>query len=180
MSKNYDHFIDVGAGDGYFVIGALKSNLFKTASSFEIEEVGKKIIYENARLNNVEDYLEIKGKVAKSDLQKIVKEKGGCAILIDIEGSEFDLLNEEILHELKTSSIIVELHDNIFNDLKEKRDQFEKRANQLFDVSIVSRITPEINSFEILDSWSDDERMIAFSEGRPAQMEWIVLTPKST
>ena len=41
LSKNYEHFIDIGAGDGYFVVGALKSNLFKTASSFEIEKLGK-------------------------------------------------------------------------------------------------------------------------------------------
>ena len=52
-------------------------------------------------------------------------------------------------------------------------------AEKYFEILFLERTSPNINKFKELSTWNDDDRMLAFSEGRPVRMEWIVLTPKT-
>ena len=52
-------------------------------------------------------------------------------------------------------------------------------AEKYFEISFLERTSPNINKFNELSEWNDDDRMLAFSEGRPVRMEWVVLIPKT-
>ena len=52
------------------------------------------------------------------------------------------------------------------------------RASLEFDARFIERKTYNPNEFEELLEFSDDERLLAFSEGRVKLIQWLVLTPK--
>ena len=96
-SKNYDTFIDIGAADGYYAIGAVFSNLFSKSICFEISEKGWIIIEENSILNGVYDRIKIFGIANTNSIKNVLKSDTEALILIDIEGDEFDLLSDDFL-----------------------------------------------------------------------------------
>jgi 16S rRNA G966 N2-methylase RsmD len=177
-SNNYDTFINIGAGDGYFAVGVVYSNLFDKSICFEISENGRKVIEENSFLNKVEKRVKIFNTANTESLNNILKVDNKALILIDIEGDEFDLLTEEFLLVCKNCTIIIELHDGFIKNLKNSRDDVLKKANKYFEVSYLERLNSDIYSFEELDYLNDNYRQLLFSEGRPLKMEWICFTPK--
>jgi tRNA G37 N-methylase Trm5 len=46
--------INLGAGDGFYSIGGVKSGLFEESIAFEMRSESQSLIIENARLNGVE------------------------------------------------------------------------------------------------------------------------------
>ena len=51
-------------------------------------------------------------------------------------------------------------------------------VDKWFDARFIERKTYNPNEFEELLEFSDDERLLAFSEGRVKPIQWLVLTPK--
>ena len=77
------------------------------------------------------------------------------------------------------STVIIELHDSFLKNFSEKRKRMISLAEKYFEISFLERTSPNINKFNELSEWNDDDRMLAFSEGRPVRMEWVVLIPKT-
>lgn len=180
LSKNYDHFIDIGAADGYYAIGLVHSKLYKTATCFEISEKGRSVISENAILNNQSENIKIYGEANKDTLEKEIDAAKSCLILCDIEGAEFDLFSKEVLKVLRNCALIIELHDEVIGGEKDRRQRLMNNAQEFFEINFIERDNPTPNDFEELKGWKDDLRQLAFSEGRPCRMDWILLTPRKT
>ena len=180
LSTRYRHFIDIGAADGYFVVGALKNDLFATATAFEIASKGQRIIAGNADLNGVGERLTIHGEGTLQGIKEVIAQHGPCAVLCDIEGAEFDLLTSDLLDILCECTTILELHDGAIRGAKQGRASLLARAERHFDISFLNRPTPVINECADLAEMHDDERFLAFSEGRPKLMDWVLLSPKGS
>ena len=180
LSKNYDHFIDIGAADGYYAIGLLHSKLYKTVTCFEISDKGRLVISENAILNNQSENIKIYGEANKDTLEKEIDSLKSCVILCDIEGAEFDLFSKEVLKVLRNCEIIIELHDEFIGSGKDRRKRLMNDAQEFFEINFIERDNPTPNDYEELKGWNDDLRQLAFSEGRPCRMDWILLTPRKT
>ena len=59
-----------------------------------------------------------------------------------------------------------------------KQQRLLDSCKNFFEISLVKRETYNPNKFEELDKFSDEERLIAFGEGRENNMNWLILTPK--
>ncbi len=178
LGQRADCFVDIGAADGYYAVGAVKAGLYDKAVCFEISAAGQKVIAENARLNRVEDAVAIRGLADEVSLAELVVAEGRCVLLCDIEGGEFPLLDEGVLAVLKDCFIIIELHDGFVQGESGRRDALFARARMHFDIVPVERATPNVFGFPELDRINDDGRMLIFSEGRPIKMDWVCLCPK--
>ena len=178
LSKTYDHFIDIGAADGYYAVGLLHSKLYKSVTCFEISDKGRSVISENAALNNQSENIKIYGEANKDSLEKEIDAVKSCVILCDIEGAEFDLFSKEVLKVLRNCEIIIELHDEFIGGNKDRRKRLINDAQEFFEINVIERSNPIPNDFEELKGWNDDLRQLAFSEGRPCRMDWILLTPR--
>ena len=55
-------------------------------------------------------------------------------------------------------------------------NDFDKYISSYLDGDLKPSL---MNEFEELLEFSDDERLLAFSEGRVKLMQWLVLTPKA-
>jgi hypothetical protein len=178
--EKYSTFINLGAGDGYYDVGALVNNHFQNAYCFEMSEKGRSLIRENAELNGVSDRLSIYGAADQSFVGAIENvELHKSVLLVDIEGGEFDLLDEAVLLQLKESIIIVELHEFLFENGNAKRDAFLSTASQLFAVTELTTTARDLSILPDLRHLADHDRRLICSENRPRLMTWVRLDPKA-
>jgi hypothetical protein len=173
-------FIDIGAADGYYAVGGLAANMFDQATCFEISPAGQETILENARRNSVESRIRILGEFTGDSLAVLSsshnRDFSEMVILMDIEGSEFEILTEAVLTELRKSILIIEIHDwevpsgTSIDDLLDSAEEF-------FQVTWLTMGDRNMSVFPELVDWPDDDRWILCSESRPKLMKWLVLTP---
>ena len=75
------------------------------------------------------------------------------------------------------SHFIIEDHN--FNEKsKKKRDNFYKIVKKYFKVEIIKDNAKNPFNYKILDPFTDDEKYLMMSEGRPETMQWLILYPK--
>jgi hypothetical protein len=181
LSKKFKlkNFVDLGAAEGFHIISLLKKNYFQNGYAFEIQKESRAFLKKNAIINNVIKKLKIFGEAnfltIKNNLKNLELKK--TLFLIDIEGNEYHLLNRDFCNYFKDSFFIVEDHDfNIKN--RSIINNFKKNIYNKFSVSFILDSSKDPYSFELLQNFTDDEKYLMMSEGRPKSMRWIVLKPK--
>ena len=171
-------FIDIGAADGYFAIGMAFSEIFNKIYAFEIDERGRKSLNRNIGNNLCKDKVVVDIEANFETLKEIVDKNKSAVILIDIEGSEFDLLDDKLLKLLSNCYIVCELHPALSTNGFEKQNKLINNVKAFFDFSIIQRESYCPNKFSELNEFTDEERLIAFGEGRENNMNWLILEPK--
>lgn len=176
--KNYfENFIDIGAADGYYGIGMLHSLYVKNSICFELTENGRNSIYSNWETNGSPGELKIFGNIFEDFNEGINSiNLSKSLILIDIEGAEFDFLTEKNLKILSKSIIVIEIHNWIENFMS-KYENFLKIASKYFKINILKRKERNTLTFNELRSFTDDNRLLLTSEGRPCLMRFLSLEP---
>ena len=171
-------FISIGAADGYYAIGMLCSGMALRCHAFEISEQGRETILNNWRLNSEPRELFVHGAADAGTISQVpVADLLDCTVVIDIEGGEFSFLSESILHRLSKCDILLEIHswvDGFFEQYRELID----RASLEFDISVISRVTRNTVDIPELRHFTDDNRALITSEGRPCLQRFLHLTPK--
>lgn len=171
-------FVDIGAADGFYAVGAVSSGLYARAVCFEISSTGREMIKKNCVANNVENLVKIRGEVNKEELiGEINKWLGRVVILCDIEGGEFVLFNTELLQELCECSVIIELHD--FSEDRSREKDLCRLAEKYFHIEYVKELPVDPSSIPELSVYDNESRLLSLSEGRPFIMNWLLLNPKS-
>jgi len=171
--------INLGAGDGFYAIGGVKSGLFEESMAFEMNPESQSLIAENARLNGVEK-ISIYGlatknfwislKINSHDLEKTV-------VISDIEGNEFEIFDEAAFSYFEKSILIIEIHDWIEEGVS-KLQSLVNASRGTHDYKILTTGARDPSEFEELSKFSDNERWLLCSEGRPKLMKWFVFKPK--
>lgn len=182
MSKKFKlkNFVDLGAAEGYHIISALKKNYFSKGFAYEINKKSRDLLKKNSQANKIFNKISIFSNASfetlKKDLDKINQKQ--TIFLVDIEGDEFNLFNDEFCNYFSKCYFIIEEHKfNIKN--KKKVNNFFKTIKKRFKVEIIKDISKDPFGFEILNEFSDDEKYLMMSEGRPQTMRWIILYPKN-
>lgn len=170
-------FIDIGASDGYYVVGATYTGLFQQAHAFEIDPKGRKAIRHNAYVNGVGDKVHIHGIANREEIKSLIKPHHDAFLLIDIEGAEFDLLDAGTLEDLRKCTLIIESHPPLIEDGFEMEKEMLERASKYFKIEKFKGQFVSPNEFEELDKFSDYERLMAFSENRGWAGYWFLMTP---
>ena len=170
------NLINLGAGEGYHLIGALKKKLFRYGVVYEMDNDAKNILKKNLVKNNLQNKVVIFDKVEENFLKKLFPKKfklRDCFFLIDIEGDEFKLLNRHNLSKLNKSILIIELHDFYFSPNK-----LLSSLKKIYKLKVISTENRNLSKFKILENLPDAEKWLLVNEGRPKKMEWIICVPK--
>lgn len=179
--NNLNTFIDVGGADGYFALGLIKNKIFEQSIIFEISSLGRKSIKNGSRLNQVEDRILIYGEATQSNLSHILNENDielkNTLLLCDIEGEEYNLINQDLLNFLRDSYIIIELHF-FNNDLLSKKKKFLELLASYHSLYIFNSLNRVINISSEFHLMDENERALLLSEGRSHIGEWVLLSPK--
>lgn len=177
LQPDFKNFINIGAADGYYSVGALVSKKFTRSVAFEIDEKSRDIIKEVACLNGVGDSIRIEGAATSTTMGEIAGLLGPQTfMLIDVEGFEYELLNAEALRLLRETTIVVEMH--VFTEFQQlSYANFIAKCADTHKVSIVKTTHRDLSRFNELYKYSDNDRWLICSEGRPLLMEWVHLEP---
>ena len=172
-------FIDLGAAEGYHLVSLVKKKFFLKGFAFEINKQSRVLLKKNALANKVTNKIKIFSKAEFETMKNILNESqlAKSLFLVDIEGHEFSLFNKNFCTFFSKSFFIVEDHN--FNEKsKKKRDNFYKIVKKYFKVEIIKDNAKNPFNYKILDSFTDDEKYLMMSEGRPETMQWLILYPK--
>ena len=178
---NIENFVNIGAAEGYHAIGIAKKTEIQNFVLYEIDIKGKEILKENILKNELKKNVTIKSEASLNSFYELNKKLdfSKTLFLIDIEGSELELFNDEILELLRSSILIIENHKFLLNKEKQKKYQelISKFKNK-FNFEIIKNNGRNISQINELNNLSENELMMICSENRPKMMEWFIITPK--
>ena len=177
--KKYDYFIDLGAAEGYHIISLLKKKFFKQGLAFEISKKSREILKKNAQINKLNNRIRIYKDANLSSLKNALRNFNHRRLLflVDIEGQEYDLFDKDFCKIFSKGTFIIEEHPfNISN--KRKIKNFNQNIKKYYNVEILEDTPKNPFNFSILEKYSDDEKYLMMSEGRPESMKWLILQPK--
>ena len=98
-------------------------------------------------------------------------------LLIDIEGNEFNLLNQSFLNFFSNSLLIVEIH-NWVDNFWSKYEKLLKLASNYFKIEFIKNHKRDLCNLKEFRDFTDDNRLLMISESRPCIMRFLVLIPK--
>lgn len=169
----------MGAADGYYAVGMVRSGLCPKATCFEMTVQDREVISSNAQLNGVDRRITIRATAHEDFLDEIPSDcwsdERPAVFLFDTEGAEFDLLTDDMLTRLSSSRGIVELHA----PLEDARVMaLIDRAKRHFTIDLMRMGERDPSALPMLSEWPDDDRWLLCSESRPHVMHWMVFTPR--
>ena len=176
---NSGPFIDIGAADGFFAIGAVISGIAQETYAFEVDASSRRSIAINAADNNLHEQIQIREIANTQTISDVLKKEQKAKILIDIEGGEYELLDSDFLDKISNCDVIVELHPNLVKHGIKKQEELISRLQRHFYVEFFQKNILPTGSFPELANLSDDKRLLALSENRAFEMWWIKLNPKN-
>ena len=177
--KKFSYIIDLGAAEGYHIISLLKKKIFNKGIAFELNKKSREILKKNSQINNIHSKIKIYGDANFLTLSNILKNinSRNLFFLVDIEGKEYYLFDDFFCKRFSQSTFIIEEHPfNVPN--KNKIKSFMRKIKKYHNVEVLNDVSKNPFNFRILDKFSDDEKYLMMSEGRPKSMRWLVLKPK--
>ena len=177
VDKSY--FIDIGAADGYYGIGLVMAGFYKKSFCFEISEKGRLTIKNNAEVNGVSEKVQVFGAADQALAQHLPQECiQDAVVLVDIEGGEFGVLTEDFLKTFQHSYVLIEVH-NWVEGFEEKYFNLLLTASKYFSIDTVKPGVRDLTQFSELNDFTDDNRYLICSEGRPHVMRFLMFKPKN-
>ena len=170
--------IDLGAANGYFGLGALVNGMFDYSYCFERSLPAREIIAATASLNGLSERVRIEESAESGFWRSISHPLANCVLLVDIEGGEFDLLDDALFDAFRGAIIVVELHDWFHQDAETRLAKLRERAVRDFRIAEITTGSRDLSGFAELSRWNDDDRWIVCSEGRGRRMMWWRLDPR--
>ncbi len=183
MRNEYDRVVNVGSDWGYYAVGlALKLPNAKVYAS-DSSPYARELCRKTAELNGVSDRMAVIGQTDLRRLKDMLGVHERALIVMDCEGCELDLLRPELVPQLRTSDLIVELHDLFESPISE---MIAERFAETHEMEVVDTAERDPDQFPVLWSLKADEREMAVAERRPylqnaprmKMTQWMVLTAK--
>lgn len=175
--------LNLGSADGYYSVGWSLSK-FRGAGercsiAFEISPQGQEATRRMALLNGVEERVSVSGEATSEALLSLRLpphlEMNQLLILSDIEGAEYDVLTDEVLHRFRGAKWIIEVHE--FNSrMQASLVELIVGANRYYQVRTIRSGSRNPNSIDELLPYPDVDRWLVCAEGREGLPgKWLVL-----
>lgn len=163
--RDYDTIVDVGCGEGWYVVGLARRMPAARVFGFDISRKAQRACRAMAAANGVN--VDVSGAATPETLASLVS--GRTLIIVDAEGAEVDVLDPEVAPAMLEADILVEMHDfarpgatGLIRERFARHNIVEIRqeARQRSNYPAVERLRP-------------DDRTYALSEFRDANQIWL-------
>lgn len=165
------NFIDVGAASGYYAVGVPFRFRGVRSFAYELSEKSRQICKDNAISNGVIDRLQIFGKFDGSLPADIKMTE--TLFLFDIEGAEYELLDEAFVSMALGAHFIVELH----GDDQGKIDALARLFGKSNHVSLINRSIGKVHEKLLNYKLTENELNLLSSDGRDRPGKWLAVCP---
>jgi len=169
--------VNIGAGEGYYAVGLAKRMPGTQFICFDAEPSNQEQIKTLAKLNGVEDQIDVRGFCDEAALADALGDARDVLIICDIEGAEVEVLSPEAVPALRRADVLVEMHDIVRKGCTAAvRPRFE--GTHTIEVIPTRRRRPEDfpNGVEI----DPRQRLTCMDEGRgPVPMTFLWMKTRS-
>jgi len=169
-------FVDVGAAEGYYAVGAAFVAQRIPVFAFEIQTSAHAGIKELAEANNVGDRVTVLGEFRASDFDA-ARLGGSPLVLVDIDGGEEHLIDDAFIRLFRHASLLLEIHDFVSPGLGSK---IRERLQDSHSTEVILYRPRTRMAFANQSGLSRRVWRSAVDEKRPIRGNyWIVAKPKA-
>jgi len=169
VGRAYERVINIGCGEGYYAVGFARLLPPAQIIALDPEPIAQTSCRALAEANGVINRLTIMGKCTPDVLKELVRP--GALIFCDCEGDEIQLLDPIAVPDLLNCDMLVEMHDFL---VPTASATLLNRFRATHTTSIISKSSGDPQSYPILDSLTDFERLFALCEFRPGPTPWAL------
>ena len=173
LDNKYDTVVDIGCAEGYYAVGLAMRLPTARVFAFDVEPTALRLCSEMAATNEVKARVAVEGECKIDRLQSLTE--GRALVICDCEGCEYDLLRPDLAPNLKSTDILVELHD--FIDPRITTAIFERFAST-HDISLINSEERDPLAYSALRDFSPMDQRMAVAEFRDGKMQWGWLRAK--
>ncbi len=170
--------LDIGAAEGFYAAGFALRIPGCRVVAFEAEEANHPLVYRLAELNGPSSLVDVRGRCDAVVMREFLSECAlSGAMLMDVEGAEFEILTPELVMYLAEWHLLIEVHPWVENAARSNlADLFatthivtriEAREREITDI-------PHKFRSPFLDRWTVRD----LREFRPPGMFWLEMIPR--
>lgn len=174
LLKNYDLVIDIGAAEGYYVIGFAKRWPNLKILAYDNDSVVRKELTKMLEVNNVKGRVNIKEFCDKKELLTL-RSDIRALIISDCEGYEYDLFKDDVIKHLKYCDFIIESHDGFDRKVSKTLIKRFKDNNSNINIKIIKQKKRKISDFPFKMDASLFNKLAVMDEGRGYFLRWIFI-----
>lgn len=181
MSGRYSEIVNIGCAEGYYAVGLAWRIPNANVVAFDLDPIARKQTARLASLAGVADRVDIRGNCRALHLDQLIGDR--TILVIDIEGSEIEVLNPETVPSLARASFFAELHRSPLLDLAAVADTLQHRFEPTHNLRWYSSESrePKVQHYQSL--WGGKippERFAEYlDEGRLEPQRWLWAQPKA-
>jgi len=168
--------IDVGAAEGYYAVGLAMRLGAAQVVAFEADEDSHPILLKLAELNGVADRITVRGCCTSQTLDSVLDEIPSPAIICDVEGAEYELMDPVRIPALTRSDILVELHEFHRPDMA---DVLRRRFSGTHDIELIPSRPRSRKDLPPPVDLTEASGAACLDEQRPGPMNWFWMTAKA-
>lgn len=172
--------VDVGAAEGFYVAALARALPDSRVIAYEAKQSWHPRLLKNLESNGVAARCELRGLCEPKDFASLAAATKGerMFLLMDIEGAEFQLLNDDAISQLGGAELLVELHEPSSRETGDKLIAALRRSHDVKVLQQKPRASQDIDSF----TYRTLARLFPpllrrVDEGRVYQMRWIWARP---
>lgn len=171
--QHYDRIINLGCAEGYYAVGLALCKADTPVYAFDINPLAQEMCREMALANQVDGRIMMEGECTLERLNQLTRE-GHSLIFCDIEGSEIDLLQPNLVPGLLSSDLLVELHDFLNPHIS---PTIASRFANTHDITWIPSVERDPAAYPELHILNAEDRFFAVWDCRPA-MQWTFMRKK--
>lgn len=173
IAMDPDVILNIGCAEGYYGVGlGLRTNA--EVVLVDLNPLGIQISVDTALANDFHKF----NATTESNIplmQRVLGNAQNPFLLMDIEGTEYDMLVPALVPELAKTTILVESHDCF------KPGLIHILADRFKETHTIEVIEQKGNSAytDITRDFSDEQKALIACEFRPETMKWLFMVPKN-
>ncbi|HKY41678.1 MAG TPA: hypothetical protein VJM50_01180 [Pyrinomonadaceae bacterium] len=173
FERKYRQIINIGSAEGYYAVGLALNMPDVPIYAFDIASTNRELCAEMARINGVADRIFIGAECTMDELARLAEES---LIVCDCEGCELELLRPDLIPGLRTSDVVVELHDCVDETIS---PTILARFAESHDVNVVTKVDRDASSYSAISDLTPLQQNLAMSEFRWGPLLWAFLSAKT-
>lgn len=180
LANQPDAFIDIGAAEGYYAVGAAVANWSPRIVAFEINPDSQRALTELMTLNQLAPArIDLRGACTLAALNTLLADCARPAVLMDVEGYECFLLDPLRVPHLARCSILVEYHDFILHGLRAELCRRMAATHAVTVIDLAPRQAEDLVCDDpIIRRLPASIRRRVLNERRPFSLHgWLMMTP---
>jgi len=168
LDPSYEAFLDVGAAEGYYVVGMARKSGGGKVFAYETDPRELSSCREIAQLNGVSGQVDFRSWCDENEIVSLCAHRR-CFVLSDCEGYELDLFGPRAIDALRRSDLVIELHDHPEVNTREVLWNRFAPTHHLEVLSVELRHIEDYPESKILKERAGQ----ALSDHRPPTQQWL-------